>query len=397
MDRRSDTQRGFGRLPPLAWRNLSESKPRLLASAAGAAFAVVLMFMENGFRNALLDGMTRLIRRLDGDVFVVGRNLYTLSIPRSFPRGRLEQARSFDAVDSVVPLWIETRRARWRNPVDGMERRIQVIGIPAGEGAPAITALTGGIALRGGADLVIADRDSRPERVGRFEIGMVSELSGRRVTVAGLFRLGADFQNDGTLVTTESTFLKIFPERLGATGSDDRIDLGIIRVKPGVRPALAARAIRQALPGDVLVLSKDELIAKEMGFWDRVAPIGIVFRIGVAMAFAVGAAICYQVLQADISDRLAEFATLKAAGYSNGRLFVVVLMQAVYLAILGYLVGLGVGIGLFVWVGSATQLPMVIKPALALEVFALTLLMCSVSGVLAARKLANADPASLFS
>ena len=41
------------RLPiTLAWKNLTESKKRLATSLAGAAFAVVLMFMENGFRNA---------------------------------------------------------------------------------------------------------------------------------------------------------------------------------------------------------------------------------------------------------------------------------------------------------------------------------------------------------
>ena len=42
---------------PLAWRNLTENRLRLLASVAGTAFAVTLMFMENGFRQALLDSM----------------------------------------------------------------------------------------------------------------------------------------------------------------------------------------------------------------------------------------------------------------------------------------------------------------------------------------------------
>ena len=47
----------LSRLPILlAWRNLTESKKRLATSVAGTAFAVVLMFMENGFRSALLDG-----------------------------------------------------------------------------------------------------------------------------------------------------------------------------------------------------------------------------------------------------------------------------------------------------------------------------------------------------
>ena len=95
------------------------------------------------------------------------------------------------------------------------------------------------------------------------------------------------------------------------------------------------------------MLTKAGLIAKEQGFWDHVAPIGTVFSIGVVMGFIVGLAICYQVLFSDISERLAEFATLKAMGYSDRRLFAIIVAQSVYLALLGYLVGLGVSLLLF--------------------------------------------------
>ena len=110
------------------------------------------------------------------------------------------------------------------------------------------------------------------------------------------------------------------------------------------------------------MLTKAELIAKEHGFWDKVAPIGTVFSIGVVMGFIVGLAICYQVLFSDISERLGEFATLKAMGYSNFRLFAIVVVQAVYLALLGYLAGLGVSLLLFGWVHGATGLPMDLRP-----------------------------------
>ena len=59
------------------------------------------------------------------------------------------------------------------------------------------------------------------------------------------------------------------------------------------------------------------------------------------MGFIVGMAICYQVLFSEISDRLAEFATLKAMGYTQPRLFRVVVAEAVFLALLGYAVGPG--------------------------------------------------------
>src|SRR5437879_13408722 len=94
---------------PIAWRNLTENKLRLLASLAGTAFAVTLMFMENGFRHALLESMVELIRRLDGDLFIVSRTVYTLSVPYSFPQRRIEQAKPFPEVTAGVPVAIETR------------------------------------------------------------------------------------------------------------------------------------------------------------------------------------------------------------------------------------------------------------------------------------------------
>src|SRR5262245_43010429 len=115
---------------PLAWRNLTENKLRLLASLAGTAFAVTLMFMENGFRTALLESMVGLIRRLDGQLFIVNRTVYTLSVPFSFPNRRIEQAKAFPEVVSGVPISIETRRSFWRNPLDGLPRSIRVVAYP---------------------------------------------------------------------------------------------------------------------------------------------------------------------------------------------------------------------------------------------------------------------------
>ena len=88
---------------PLAWRNLTENKRRLLASVAGTAFAVTLMFMENGFRHAMLDSMVNVIERLDGQIVILSRTLYTLAVPYHFPYRRLIQAKAFPEVSRRQP------------------------------------------------------------------------------------------------------------------------------------------------------------------------------------------------------------------------------------------------------------------------------------------------------
>jgi putative ABC transport system permease protein len=381
------------RMPPLAWRNLAESKVRLAASVAGTAFAVTLMFMELGFRGALLDSMVAVMRALDGDLFLVNRMLATLAQPQPIASVRLEQARSFDDVTWAGPFYVEMRRARWRNPADGIPRRISVLAYPPADETLAIEPLRQNRALWERPDTVMADVLSKAGRYGLLAQVGSSELSGRRVMVVGTFALGTNFESDGTLVMSEENFLSVFPDRrLGAYGPD----IGVLRVRHGADLERLRAALQAALPPDVQVFTKSGLVAREQAFWDNVAPVGTVFNIGVVMGFIVGMAICYQVLYSDIGDRLGEFATLKAMGYSNTWLFRRVVEQAIYLALLGYAAGVVVSLLAFRLVHAATGLPMLFRPTTAAIVLLLTLLMCILSGAFAARRLVVADPAQLY-
>lgn len=384
------------RTVPLAWRNLTENRLRLLASVAGTAFAVTLMFMERGFQRSLLESMVGLIRHLDGDLMIVSRTLYTLSVPYDFPRRRLEQARSFEGVEGAVPVSIETRRTFWRSLEDGLPRPIRVVAYPPESNAIDLPTLRAERRRWDRPGMAMADRRSRTDRLGPLAPGTASELSGKSVRILANFDLGADYQSDGTLVMSEATLARILPDRRGPIEGDDRVTVGLIRLRPGVAPDRVRDRMRAGLPPDVRVLTKRDLIDREQGFWDHVAPIGTVFTIGVVMGFIVGLAICYQVLFSDISERLAEFATLKAMGYSDLRLFRIVVAQSVYLALLGYAGGLIVSLGLFWVVHNSTGLPMDLSPGEAVGILGLTVVMCVASGSLAARRLASADPAQLF-
>jgi putative ABC transport system permease protein len=248
-------------------------------------------------------------------------------------------------------------------------------------------------------DTVMADKLSKVGPFGPLARMGSSELSGRRVTLVGTFALGTNFENDGTLVMSEENFFSLFPDRRtglpGAPGSNGP-DIGVLRVRPGADLARLRDSIQAALPPDVLVLTKEGLVAKEQAFWDGVAPVGTVFSIGVVMGFIVGMAICYQVLYSDIGDRLDEFATLKAMGYSNAWLFRRVIEQSVYLALLGYAAGFVVAFAAFRSVHAVTGLPMFYRSSNAAVVLVLTVLMCVLSGAFAARRLVSAEPAQLY-
>jgi putative ABC transport system permease protein len=53
---------------PLAWKNLTHDVRRLLVAIGGVAFAVLLMFTQVGFQNALFDSQVKLIDDIEGDI-----------------------------------------------------------------------------------------------------------------------------------------------------------------------------------------------------------------------------------------------------------------------------------------------------------------------------------------
>jgi len=381
---------------PLAWRNLTENKRRLLGSVAGTAFAVTLMFMENGFRHAMLDSMVNVIERLDGQVVIISRTLYTLAVPYHFPYRRLVQAREFPEVTGASPVYVVTRSGYWRDVRDGSLDRICVVGVRPEDDVLNIDEVKKQREALGRPDTAMADALSRSASFGDFAAGQVSELSGHKITIVGAFKLGINSQSNGNLIMSDRNLFRVFPELAGRTEGDSAVTVGLLRVRPGTDLIALRARLQSALPADVRVLTLEEFMAKERDFWDKVAPIGTVFYIGVVMGFIVGCVICYQVLFSDISDRIGEFATLKAMGYSNLRLFRVVVMQGIYLALLGYLAGLVVSLLLFGWVHEATGLPLDLSRNNPLGILGLSVVMCVLSGAYAARKLLSVDPAQLF-
>lgn len=74
-------------------------------------------------------------------------------------------------------------------------------------------------------------------------------------------------------------------------------------------------------------------------------------------------------------------------GYADRYLIGVVLSEAVLLAVLGYLPGAAASFQLYRLTNRATHLPMNLSSELAGTVLALTIVMCSVSGLIAVRKI----------
>ena len=142
--------------------------------------------------------------------------------------------------------------------------------------------------------------------------------------------------------------------------------------------------------------SDEEFAEIEKAYWGNATPIGFIFGFGTIIGFIVGLIIVYQILYSDVSDHLAEYATLKAMGYSDRYLVGVLVQEALLLAVLGFMPGIVLANGLYSLAQSATLLPIAMTANRAVVVLSLTIVMCTGSGALALRKLQSADPADIF-
>lgn len=143
-------------------------------------------------------------------------------------------------------------------------------------------------------------------------------------------------------------------------------------------------------------MTKAEFIEFEKNYWNSSTSIGFVFALGTTMGFIVGTVIVYQILYTDVSDHLPEYATLKAMGYTDQYLLLVVFQEAIILAIIGFMPGIVVAMFMYSNAAKATGLPIIMTVSRAIMVLILTIIMCVVSGTIAVSKLRAADPADIF-
>lgn len=398
--------------PPLAWSQLSHQKVRLLVAITGVCFANILMFTQLGLLAMLTQGTTKLHESLGGDLVIISSFAQTLQFRINFPRAYLFQAAAVEGVASANPIYIT--RANWVNPKQlekqqdisdkkqaprqrglfGNEVRIIAIN-PAQPGILNIPSVNQQLEKITSADSVLYDQLSQPTLGDIPELFTQNQevqtlMDNRRTYVIGLFSMGSTLFEKGNVIMSDWNYAL----RYGANNLN-QARIGVITLEKGANIKTVQAKLRASLPEDVVVLTREELIQRELNY-QATEVNGVVLRFGTIVGFLVGVIIIYQVLYTDISEHLSEYATLKAMGYLDRALLLVVLQEGVILGVLGFVPGFIASIGIYQLLVILTRIPLTMQTSVALQVFVLTILMCSVSGAIATNKLRSADPADVF-
>jgi putative ABC transport system permease protein len=336
----------------LAWANTTEDLGRLAVRCAGITFAVLLMFMQTGFRNALFDSNVRIAEVTNADFVLRTKTRFMLSSGQRMPYEKIIAARSINGVANVEPVYFENVASRLRK-TGKPARRIRVMAFNLDSPVFDNLGIRRFSNLLSAPGTAIADRKSKPmfgfnEQTCNAVDTSYGELFDKQIDIVGCFQLGIDFSNDGNIFMTPENFNDYFPFR----PIKQTADYGLVKMEPGADAIQVEAALKQQLGPHVLVDSKTAFLQSERNFWGKSTPIGLIFAFGTLIGFVVGLIICYQVLATDIGDHMSEFATLKAMGYPPAFFTAVVVIQALFISVISFIPGMLITLGIFGFVNT---------------------------------------------
>lgn len=382
----------FGRLP-VGWLQLTHSRTRFSAALAGVAFANVLVFVQLGIMNSMAIATLKPYEFFQADIMISASDANSMADGSNVARQWLLQALADPDVQAGTGLFLSN--VSWAREPNSLS--LTAFGIDPTQPeflSPAMARKVGTLQLQNAGILDMFSR-GLPRDVAasiRPLTPLSFEVSGKTLTLYDTFQGGGGFGGDGYMLVSDQTFVTLFPTRSSA--APDHILLKTVR---GADPEVVVARLRDLISDKTLrIKTYEQAAAADLSYQQTKRPTGIIFGFGVIIGILVGLVIVYQVLSTDVADHLSEYATFKAMGYPQSFFLGIVFEEALILALFGFVPGLVVATGLLAGMNKATGLPLTMTGSMAIMVFVGTLVACALSGAIATRRLAAADPADLF-
>ncbi|MEM7553618.1 MAG: FtsX-like permease family protein [Cyanobacteria bacterium P01_A01_bin.84] len=412
----------------IARKNLFEDIPRFLVAQAGIMFAVSLVTIQTGIFNGVIRSTVVLIEGSRADIWVASKNMVHLELTEPLLYDSVRKSEEIPGVRRADGLAIGS--ARWSIP-NGKLTIIKIFGFN-----PRKRLFVPGKMLKGDTLAltqpysVILDK-SKLKSLGIKDVGESAEIRSLPVKVVGI--------TQDTQSTVSSTYIfassetanayskanissrldckwisgdikcinvyeKVDPDSKSEESQNaspqplsinDPILYVLVKAKPGQDLQQLKRRLEAAIP-ETRAYTKKEMIGRIRNFWQQRTGIGFILGLGAVVGIIVGMVIVGQILYSSVSDHLKEFGTLKAMGASNKVIYSVIIEQALWMAILGYIPGMLLCWGLGAWTLVSQGIVILITPMTAIGVFGITVFMCVGSALFAIQKVSHVDPAIVF-
>ncbi|MBD1845735.1 FtsX-like permease family protein [Cyanobacteria bacterium FACHB-63] len=412
----------------IARKNLFEDIPRFLVAQAGIVFAVSLVTIQVGVLRGFDRSVARLVDQSSADLWVASKDIVHLELSSPMPAKRVEDAQKIPGIDRAEAVMIRT--SIWRDST-GKINPIRIFGFdPNSRLFAGWQVSQGSLSALNQPYTVMADSKSLKalglnQLNDRGAIGAFNALPAQFVATA-----------EDTQSIASSSFIYTSLENANAYGIggadtgvtctrqaegeiaclnqnpgfnnpvanpasprrvnvQDPISFVLIRAKPGQDLNQLKQRLEATLP-NTRAFTQSEIANLTRAYWTTRTGVGFILGLGATVGFIVGMVIVGQILYSSVSDHMREFGTLKAMGASNWVIYSVILEQALWMAVLGYLPSLALCVGLGAWTQAAQNIMILITPATGVGMFVLTVVMCVGSALFAVQKVTRVDPAIVF-
>lgn len=410
----------------IARKNLLEDIPRFIVAQAGILFAVSLITIQTGILNGFTRSTTLLIDKSNAEIWIASDKMVNFELTDPLLYGQFNQAKTIDGVQQVEALILGS--VRWR-PRNGEMSSLKVIGFnPDGQLFNPGNVIKGNVKDLKQPFAVMADQSRLSSMLskgvgttaiaGSLPAKLVAVTKGTQSIVSSTL-LFTSLENANTYISA-SINAKVNCKVLGAGNFQctrvvekkdptqklreipapkkleiaDPIAYILVKAKPGEDLQLLKQKIEEVMTG-IAAYTQKELSEKTRFFWLARTKIGLVLGMGAVVGVMVGIVVVAQILYSSVSDHIKEFGTLKAMGASDRELYAVIVEQAIWMAVLGYIPGILVCLGLSTWVASKGII-ILITPWSALGILGITVVMCVGSAFFAIQKVTRIDPAIVF-
>ncbi|MGB3614910.1 MAG: FtsX-like permease family protein [Elainellaceae cyanobacterium] len=408
----------------IARKNLFEDIPRFLVAQAGIMFAVSLVTIQIGILKGFTRSTTRIIESSNADIWLTGEEMVHFELTQSIPLETQVEAKTVDGVARAEAMVLAS--GRWQGP-NGKISTVRIVGFsPSGKLFRPSQIVAGDLpkvakpfsfmtdptnldALKleavGGqgeinsapATLVGLTRDT--QSIASSSMIFTSLENAKAYATAGLTSsVSCDVQAGGDNLRCTTTYTRDEDEAipdLQPLSISDPVSYVLIQADSGQDVAQLKQRLESAFP-DVQALTQEEMLTITRQYWQLRTGIGFILGLGAAVGMIVGIVIVGQILYSSVSDHIREYGTLKAMGASDQMIYGVIIEQALWMAVLGYIPSILLCFGLGAWTFSTQGIMILITPAVSAGIFGITVVMCVGSALFAIQKVTHVDPAIVF-
>lgn len=376
----------------IAFKILLHDTAKYLALVMGIAFATLLISQQSAIFHSVMESSVRdILESSEADIWVMKPSVETVDQPDQMADLMVNRVRSVRGVDWAVPYYRAIAQLRTRS---GANKSVTLIGVDDSSlvAAPH-NMLIGSLDDLRRPDAVILDAAGFANIFpgAPFRTGDVVEIGQRRAVIVGISHAGPSWTGLPRVHTRRSLAVDFARETLNP------VTYVLARASAGATPEEVAKTI--AVSTGMQARSRSGFKAKSQEWVLNYSGVAENFGITILMGVVIGVAIVGQTFYMFSVENLRQFAALKAIGVGNMRILGMISAQALFVAVVGYSLGIGVASAFFA--AFSPQLSgglrgMFMDPVIFIGTGVFIVLVTLVSCVVSVRRVLTVDPAVVF-